>query len=197
MKLSKIIIVALMMSLAGTVCHAKSKPASPATGSGVQLATTTGKVDLNSATQAELERLPGIGPAGAKKIIASRPYKTPSDLAKAGIAVKAVEKITPLVTVGAAPPAAAKPAVPNVAVPPPASPIKASGPATPKAATKAAKPVPPPVAGKGMVWVNTESKIYHKEGSRWYGKTKQGSYMTETEAIKAGYRAPKQGGKEQ
>jgi hypothetical protein len=40
-----------------------------------------------------------------------------------------------------------------------------------------------------MVWVNTDSGIYHKQGSRYYGKTKQGKYMSETDAIKAGYRA--------
>jgi hypothetical protein len=40
-----------------------------------------------------------------------------------------------------------------------------------------------------MVWVNTDSKIYHKPGSRWYGKTKEGQWMTEQDAVKAGYRA--------
>ncbi len=39
------------------------------------------------------------------------------------------------------------------------------------------------------VWVNTNSGIYHCPGSRWYGKTKQGKYMSECEALKAGYRA--------
>ena len=43
-----------------------------------------------------------------------------------------------------------------------------------------------------MVWVNPETKVYHKSGDRWYGKTKQGRYMTETDAIKAGYTASKQ-----
>lgn len=42
---------------------------------------------------------------------------------------------------------------------------------------------------KGVgVWVNTKSGIYHCPGSRWYGGTKQGKYMGECEAKKAGYR---------
>jgi hypothetical protein len=40
----------------------------------------------------------------------------------------------------------------------------------------------------GMVWVNTDSGVYHKSGSRWYGKTKQGKWMTEQDAVKAGYK---------
>jgi hypothetical protein len=39
------------------------------------------------------------------------------------------------------------------------------------------------------VWVNTATGVYHKPGSHWYGKTKQGNYMTVADAIKAGYRA--------
>jgi len=47
----------------------------------------------------------------------------------------------------------------------------------------------PPVNSAGMVWVNTDSGVYHKPGTHWYGKTKQGKYMTEADAQKAGYRA--------
>lgn len=43
----------------------------------------------------------------------------------------------------------------------------------------------------GMVWVNTETGVYHKSGSRWYGKTKQGKWMTEADAQKAGYKSAK------
>ena len=39
-----------------------------------------------------------------------------------------------------------------------------------------------------VVWVNTASRVYHRPGSRWYGKTRHGKYMTEKDAIKAGYR---------
>jgi hypothetical protein len=42
----------------------------------------------------------------------------------------------------------------------------------------------------GKVWVNTETGVYHKSG-KWYGTTKQGKFMTEDEAMKAGYRASK------
>lgn len=46
-----------------------------------------------------------------------------------------------------------------------------------------------PPKNSGMVWVNTESGVYHKRGTRWYGRTKQGKYMLEADAIKAGYKA--------
>jgi len=42
----------------------------------------------------------------------------------------------------------------------------------------------------GKVWVNTASGVYHK-GGRWYGKTKQGKFMAEDDAKKAGYREDK------
>jgi micrococcal nuclease len=36
------------------------------------------------------------------------------------------------------------------------------------------------------VWVNTASKVYHCPGTRYYGNTSRGSYMTETEARASG-----------
>jgi hypothetical protein len=39
----------------------------------------------------------------------------------------------------------------------------------------------------GDVWVNTRSGRYWKPGSRYYGKTKQGEYLSEEEAVQKGY----------
>jgi hypothetical protein len=39
-----------------------------------------------------------------------------------------------------------------------------------------------------VVWLNTNSGIYHLKGERWYGRTKYGSYVCKKEADAAGYR---------
>lgn len=154
----------------------------------VQSPASAAKVDINSASQADLEKLPGVGEATAKKIIAGRPYQAVGDLSKAGVSKATVEKITPLVTAGPAGPAkAATPAPAAPAVP--AGTSKAAASEQPKPAPSAAKAAP----SKGMVWVNTDSKVFHREGDRWYGKTKQGKYMTEADALKDGYRPAKEG----
>jgi hypothetical protein len=50
-----------------------------------------------------------------------------------------------------------------------------------------------PGGGHGLVWVNTEAGVYHREGSPFYGTTEKGKYMTVQDAMQAGYkRAPKE-----
>jgi hypothetical protein len=52
---------------------------------------------------------------------------------------------------------------------------------------------PAPGGGHGLVWVNTETHIYYKEGSRLYGTTKKGKYVSEADAIKEGDSAAAKG----
>lgn len=68
-------------------------------------------VDINAATQVELEAVKGIGPVTAKKIIDNRPYKSLTELKKAGLSPKAIKDLKPFLTAKAAPaPATAAPA---------------------------------------------------------------------------------------
>ena len=94
-----------------------------------------------------------------------------------------------MVTVGAATSSAAAPPAPKPA-PAPAAPAPA-----PAASTAAKTPSAPTTAQqppvKGMVWVNLSSKVFHREGDRYYGNTKNGKFMTEADAVKAGYREAK------
>jgi hypothetical protein len=69
----------------------------------------------------------------------------------------------------------------------PASPSDVLGSATPASKPTSAQQQTPRVNSAGMVWVNSDSGVYHKPGARWHGKTKQGTHMTEADDQKAGY----------
>lgn len=65
------------------------------------LTTETGekRISVNSASSAELDTLPGVGPATAQRIIEGRPYNSLEDLLNVkGIGEKTLEKLRPFVT---------------------------------------------------------------------------------------------------
>jgi DNA uptake protein ComE-like DNA-binding protein len=171
---------------------APAAPAAPATTPKPGKATPAapaGPVDLNTGTQAQLEALPGIGPVTAKKIIAGRPYASVADLSRAGVPAKTITRITPMVTVARAPLASG-----NSAGVEPTRPTAApkTGTTTTTTTTQTVAQTPP---SPGMVWANPETKVFHRAGDPWYGKTKRGQWMTDADAVKAGYREAKKGGK--
>lgn len=90
----------------------------------------------------------------------------------AGTTAKPTDPTSPTATAPAPPPTSGSMAAP-------ATTTKPSG--APSAQEIAA------AKSSGKVWVNTETGVYHKSG-RWYGKTKTGKFMTESEAKVAGYK---------
>jgi hypothetical protein len=142
------------------------------------------------ATHGLMAQAPAGAPAGATGICKDGTYWTGASKSGACSGHKGVQ--TWYAGAAAAAPAATSAAKPPAAAP---APTPSSAPVASKAApTPASKPAAStgaaaPGGGPGMVWVNTDSKVYHCPGTQYYGKTKQGKYMSEADAKAMGAHA--------
>lgn len=90
------LVAGVLVALSAVSLRAQAKPAAAQAKAAAAVAAAKGSapIDINRATPAELEAIPGIGKAYAAKIIAGRPYTTKAGLVQKNILSAALyEKI--------------------------------------------------------------------------------------------------------
>ncbi len=147
------------------------------------LAATSLAVTAMIVSQAGVAQAPAGAPAGATGLCNDGSYWTGASKSGACRGHKGVK--TWYASTTAAPATAAAPATPAAAAAPAAAPANPAPAAAPSPKSKTATPTsttPAPGGGPGLVWLNTSTKVYHCQGTKYYGTTKAGAYMTEAAA---------------
>ncbi len=183
MKITNILMAGLLMVSAGSAM-AQAPAGAPAGANGI---CKDGTYSMSATKSGACG-----GHKGVQTWYSSAPAKATAPAAAAAAkpapAAAVAAKPSPAAAPAPAPAAAAKPAAPmTMPMPMPAKAAPAPAAAAAKAGPLSEK-VAAPGGGPGMVWVNTESKVYHCTGSAYYGKTKAGKYMSEADAKASGAR---------
>ena len=138
------------------------------------------------ASAAAFAQAPAAAPSGSTGLCKDGSY-TSNDTKKGACAGH--KGVKDWFATAAAAPASAKTAAASASAPAAATMPPKTAPAATKTATAAPSAAPAVGGGPGQVWVNSSSKVYHCSGTKYYGKTKQGEYMTEAAAKAAGNHA--------
>ncbi len=138
---------------------------------------------------------PSAAPAGATGMCKDGTYSSAAEKKGACRGHKGVKEWYSDVTAQAAPAAVggASAASSRAAARPSAKPTREEPPAAERGAAgrsaNATAMAPAAGGGPGKVWVNTGTKVYHCDGHKYYGTTKQGEYMSESDAKAKGFHA--------
>lgn len=160
-----IVVLALGIGM-GTSAFAQTPAGAPAG--------STGQCNDGSFTSAAKKAGACGGHKGVKAwFAASSPASKPSAATSSTSKTSAATPAATPAPVAATPPAAASGA-------------KGSAPSSAPKASSTGHVAQAAGGGPGTVWVNTESNVYHCAGTKFYGKTKAGKYMTEAQAKAAG-----------
>jgi hypothetical protein len=173
----KVLLASALMGLALTVS---------ATSSAQAPAGATGECKDGTYTTSESKKGACAGHGGVKDWHPGTAAAKSAPAAKTAPAATAASTSTKAPATAAA--AAATTAPTSAKAPATAAAPATSAPAA-KTATNPVSGAPAPGGRPGQVWVNTNSKVYHCPGDKYYGKTKQGEYMTESAAKAAGNHA--------
>jgi hypothetical protein len=135
-----------------------------------------------------MAQAPAGAPAGATGLCNDGTYYTGTNKKGACRGHKGVKEWYAAPTTSGNAPAASETTAPSTTSKSARGSTATPAPAAPAAKSETSNVAPAPGGGPDKVWLNTASNVYHCPGTRYYGTTKAGAYMTEAEATAKGAR---------